>query len=242
MYKDLEWINSEEPSAEDFPEEKLEHVTEGNLASLHMASYTNRRYREYRLAQVEAVNVTTTMIRAPHEVRALKNLLYNGVVENDMLPLPLNVVNNILQQSKFHCIVKKKVEEGFQGRYMNHRLFKFGPLPTKPFKVDIYAVSCDQGWSMYPEARGTRCSCTWGEVDIKDRTGNSKLPERMRVFTNLHAVGDWQTYKLVFKNDEYFMSHLEAGDTLEMYFRSVYDGWSIYVKEAWMTVHYTPPE
>eukprot|EP00210_Caulerpa_lentillifera_P001888 g1816.t1 len=215
---------------------------DGSVESFDYSADELAYWGQPSLAPVEAVHVTTIMIRAPHEVRALQSALYNGIPAQDMLPLPMSAVNKILQKSQFHCIIEKKTEQGFQGGNMCHCLFKFGPLPAKPFKVEIVVVSHDQGWSSYPNDQGTyRNSWTWGEVDVINEAERSKLPERIPVFTNLHARSNWQTHDLTFENDERFMSCLETGDILEMYFRSAHPGWVIYVREAKMTVHYTPP-
>lgn len=85
-------------------------------------------------------------------------------------------------------------------------------------------------------------SWTWGEVDVKDHNGNSKLQERQRIFTNLHADSQWQVHaKTFYPCDEGFMTHLGRGDTLEFYFRAQFPGWCIFVQNSKMVLHYDDP-
>ncbi|GIL83783.1 hypothetical protein Vretifemale_12537 [Volvox reticuliferus] len=78
------------------------------------------------------------------------------------------------------------------------------PLEVEPGyrveKIGVEVVSHDQGWSDYCRDHGTyNNSWTWGELVLLDPTGhpvhNDGNPERL--YTNLHAIGDWQTQTIV---------------------------------------------
>lgn len=66
------------------------------------------------------------------------------------------------------------------------------PLPRSPYitpiSMHIVVESKDQGWSSYPQEKGTRTSHTWGEL------GLSCAPTvRYPVFRNIHAGASFET-------------------------------------------------
>ncbi|KAJ3383081.1 hypothetical protein HDU92_004402 [Lobulomyces angularis] len=57
---------------------------------------------------------------------------------------------------------------------------------------------------------------------------------RLRFFTNLHAVEEWQTHKFLLEEDK--VVTLEPGDTIHIILRSMFPGWGIYAKDAYIIV------
>ena len=209
-------------------------VSEGDAQnSNHRADSTSI----FNAAQV----IFTDVGREASDVLLLKKALLAGDPEKSRDPFPEKLTERILDTAKHWCMARKECTECFSGRDMDFLFFKFGPLTGTPKRLDLKVTSHDQGWSSYPEDQGTkRNSWTWGEVDVKDSEGVSKLPERERLFTNRHADNRWQKRARSFGTDEGFMQHWKEGDTLEFYFRSRFPGWCIYVKHVSMTLFYDP--
>ncbi len=69
-------------------------------------------------------------------------------------------------------------------------------------RLVVVAEAHDQGWSSYPEDRGTcRNSWTWGEVQVvRVGEGGAAVPVREgdpgRAYTNLHADVKWQVHRV----------------------------------------------
>ena len=188
--------------------------------------------------------VVSKVLRGAGEVRLLREALLHGDVPTHRPPLPEAIVTQILDNAEYWCVAEKIHEDTFEGGSLNYRVFKFSALPGIPRKVKFRITSHDQGWSSYPEDQGTqRNSWTWGEVDIIDPvTGMSKLQERPRVFTNVHASSTWKTHSVDYAGFDGFMAQYAPGDVLEFYCRSMFPGWCIYVRDAKMEVHYAPIE
>lgn len=184
-------------------------------------------------------HVETVVKRSQHEFDYVKNALLNPNPTFCSKPLPENVVLNILELAQFWPAAEKSCSFPFEGYQLNVRFFKFGPLPGKARRLEFEFESHDQGWSSYPEHSGTyENSWTWGEIDIKNSAGESKLNGRKRIFTNRHADSTWQTHSNVLTPENSFLECMEKGDTLEFHFRSEFPGWCIYVRKARMVVHY----
>ncbi|RIB22597.1 hypothetical protein C2G38_1960578 [Gigaspora rosea] len=144
--------------------------------------------------------------------------------------------------------------EEYHGIYLNS-LYVTGSLPAsidagipKCKKIEITCESHDQGWSSYPQDQGTyNNSWTWGEISIIPKQNNdlqghlieneSKI--RYNVYTNKHAVKDWQTHNFVFLSDHPLVQSLQPGDIVGLYIRSCYPGWCNYIKRAEIKFYYT---
>lgn len=114
-------------------------------------------------------------------------------------------------------------------RLHDKRLFELCSVRTS-------VESHDQGWSSFPEDYNTeRNSWTWGELVVRDGVQVT----RTRLFTNLHAVAQWQTHthEIV---DEHVLNELMRKDnqtsehTVEVciVLRAMFPGWRMYVREA----------
>ena len=88
-------------------------------------------------------------------------------------------------------------------------------------------TSKDQGWSSFPEDRGTfRNSWTWFEIGIV-HDGKKKLTSKEsdggfseRIYysqRNKHAWRDWESYCIRFNEDNELIADLEAGDAVVLW-------------------------
>ncbi|CAG8601916.1 31490_t:CDS:2 [Gigaspora margarita] len=98
-------------------------------------------------------------------------------------------------------------------------------------KIEITCESHDQGWSPYPQDQGTyNNSWTWGEISIIPKQNNdlqghlieNESKTRYKVYTNKHAVEDWQTHKFVFLSEHPLVQSLQPGDIVGFYIRSLH--------------------
>ncbi|KAF0545740.1 hypothetical protein F8M41_002027 [Gigaspora margarita] len=144
--------------------------------------------------------------------------------------------------------------EEYHGTYLNS-LYVTGSLPTsidagipKCKKIEITCESHDQGWSSYPQDQGTyNNSWTWGEISIIPKQNNdlqghlieNESKTRYKVYTNKHAVEDWQTHKFVFLSEHPLVQSLQPGDIVGLYIRSLHPGWCNYNKRAEIKFYYT---
>ncbi|GMH41325.1 hypothetical protein BSKO_09235 [Bryopsis sp. KO-2023] len=183
--------------------------------------------------------VETFVKRSRRTVAALEKALTNGNPAENLPPLPSDVVLKILDSAEYWCCVEKRCESSIRGQNMNFRIFRFGPIPGQPKRIELRVESHDQGWSSYPHDHGTkRGSFTWGEVDVIDGNGRSKLGGRPRVFTNIHADSDWQIHDVSFDHDQGFMRVLGQGDSVELCLRSMCPLWEIFVRSARMALYF----
>ncbi|RIB22164.1 hypothetical protein C2G38_2014478 [Gigaspora rosea] len=116
-------------------------------------------------------------------------------------------------------------------------------------KIEIACESHDQGWSSYPRDHGTyNNSWTWGEISIITPKKNNNLEVRLiekepitryRVYTNKHAVDDWQTHNFEFLSHHPLVKSLQPGDIVGLWIRSCYPGWRNYIKRAEIKFYYT---
>jgi len=146
-------------------------------------------------------------------------------------------------------------------------LYITGSLPIPPApkdetirpicrKVEITCESHDQGWSSYPNDKGTyRNSWTWGEVsvlipkqdtylhdptvEIGDQVIEKEPKIRYRVYTNRHADSNWQIHNFVFNSDHPLVRDLQPGYMVGLWIRSQFPGWINYVKRAELKLYYS---
>lgn len=79
--------------------------------------------------------------------------------------------------------------------------------------VSLVIRSHDQGWSSYPENRGTRDnSWTWFSLEECDGTDLAK-----RLATNLHAVSTTQRYAFDWYAGDEVMTRIKDGETVDLW-------------------------
>jgi hypothetical protein len=119
----------------------------------------------------------------------------------------------------------------------NTRYLRTPPLAggqfTHPLRqVVITTLSKDQGWSSDdPRYHGTReASWTWFELTLEDHeTGEEKY--RTEIVRNIHAGTEVnQHVKCI--NDSHLIGLAEKGDTLSVWVRAMYMGWSNQVRSV----------
>ena len=80
-------------------------------------------------------------------------------------------------------------------------------------RVSLVIKGHDQGWSGYPEDKGTlRNSWTWYSIGTDDPRTHEK-----RLATNLHAVGDTQTHVFEWDRGSDIVQWLKEGKKVEVW-------------------------
>ena len=94
-------------------------------------------------------------------------------------------------------------------------------------------TSCDQGWSSYPEHRGTYDgSWTWLETGItRDHDTNTFLG-RWELQRNRHAGEGPEDYRVEFGKEHELFTSLSKGDKIALWARALYPAWQNFVHEA----------
>ncbi len=107
-------------------------------------------------------------------------------------------------------------------------------LSRKVKGIRVQVCSHDQGWSIYPQNTNTfDNSWTYGLL----RCSNEDLGD-VRVYTNLHAVGDWHQYDHYLSLKDKWVSQLKVGDVVQFVARADFDGWQNFVKNAQLCLYY----
>ncbi|GMH45836.1 hypothetical protein BSKO_13799 [Bryopsis sp. KO-2023] len=180
--------------------------------------------------------VETFVKRSRRTVAALKTALTNGNPAESLPPLPPDVVLRILDAAEYWCCVEKRCESSIRGQNMNFRIFRLGPIPGQPKRIELRVESHDQGWSSHSLAK--RGVFAWGGVDVIDGNGRSKLGDRPPVFANVHADSDWHIHDVSFDHDQGFMRFLGQGDSVELRLRSMRPSQKIFVRSARMALYF----
>jgi hypothetical protein len=108
-------------------------------------------------------------------------------------------------------------------------------------RIDIRIVSHDQGWSSWPEFRGTyESSCTWFELALLDERRAAASP-RFWVGSNVHASSEWKEHRMVARRDHPLVSQARPGQHLAMFSRAECALWVNYVRELEVTVYLSWP-
>lgn len=107
-------------------------------------------------------------------------------------------------------------------------------------EIRVEISSHDQGWSSYPEDRGTlRNSWTWFDLGIERSPDREKIPDCRKIATNLHATSKTNRHRIVFRTDEDLpgMSLLRSGDCISIIPRALFPGWSNHVESASIEIY-----
>lgn len=168
----------------------------------------------------------------------VRNALVSG--EYGTIPLPELVVDIILDYAAFwdwmstESNVEKKIRDA-RDAYLTLTIPDAQPR-MKLRKLRVECESHDQGWSSYPANQGTyKGSWTWGDLSVVDETGTT-LVKIDRVYTNIHACGDYQSHKFEVSCDHALLRELTPGRRLILSLNARFPGWTNYVRFARMTL------
>ncbi|EKM48808.1 uncharacterized protein PHACADRAFT_202369 [Phanerochaete carnosa HHB-10118-sp] len=100
-------------------------------------------------------------------------------------------------------------------------------------RVEALVRGHDQGWSGYPEDKGTeRNAWTWYSIGSADSATHEE-----RLATNLHAVPQVQTHgPFVWERDSEVVGLLKTERVLELWAHARYPGWTNHVEYAEMSI------
>ena len=79
-----------------------------------------------------------------------------------------------------------------------------------------------------------------GEIDIKDRKGNSRLINRRFFYFNCINPDEECSYRKTIAGDDPFLARFQMGDSVEFRFTGGANGWQQMIRKARMTVSYEP--
>jgi len=158
-----------------------------------------------------------------------------------LLPLPPELVTQILDHAEYWVYSQRTCSNPGSFYDANIRYLRSGPIQGGEFtyplrRLVITTDSKDQGWSSYPESRGTReGSWTWFELTLDDRETDDEIV-RVEVVRNIHAGSAFEVHRAVIE-DGRILNHARKGDRLSVWARAMYPGWCNNVRlvkiEAW---------
>lgn len=163
--------------------------------------------------------------------------------------LPLELIISILTDFSGYVPITEKfvnryVQAGNNADYkyleMNIPIYRF----CRPFQVNVWANSHDQGWSSNDRSlhKTRKGSYTWGEVAL-----SSSVKTRYEVYRNLHACSDFEFQSMTFKENSVLMQkiaeeyrcrsfncyqHSSLPFTMILYARSLFPGWCNHINYA----------
>ena len=201
---------------------------------------TGSRRRANLVTPLQAArDVATRFLRTPGEVRVLRDALLNGDVETKRPPIPKEVVSKILNLAEFWCCVQKAAYSEFLAQGLDLQLFTLGPVRGTPhaleFSAELYEQLIERSSAATPGDAGT-----FGEVQLKHRSGHRKAMGTQLVFANFPTAA-WIRQERIFDRQDHFMAHFEEGNRLE--FRVQACHWParfLYVRNACLRLHYEP--
>jgi hypothetical protein len=214
----------------------------GNTTGNILMRYTNELYRDSN----EPFKPTTKDVLKVADMFCQRGIWSRGT---NIQSFPQEIVFSILEFANYTSSKTVETEECVEGcnldrLYLKHQLPQisiFDDATPSITGITIVVESHDQGWSSYPADQGTyRGSATWGEINIL-RDGQEVLGQRVTIYTNLHAIRDWQTHVCQVENNAVckdVMKNLQNGDSIALYARSCYPGWCNYVRKASITINY----
>jgi len=146
-------------------------------------SSENVRSRNLRGAEEDSSEVADT------QLADVLILLAN--FNSSKVPIPLQLVVEILNYAgTLSPLVARREVQFTSGSDCNTTYLEV-TLPNakyvQPTGIQLTVNSKDQGWSSYPNQRGTRTSNTWGEICL-----SSDPNDRITVFRNIHAGREFE--------------------------------------------------
>ena len=137
-----------------------------------------------RLEDSEAEAEVNSQETAETQLADVLILLAN--FNSSKVPIPLQLVVEILNYAGTLSPLTARREVRFTSGSDCDTTYLEMVLPSakyvQPTGIQLTVSSKDQGWSSYPNQRGTRSSHTWGEISL-----SSAPDDRITVFRNIHA-------------------------------------------------------
>jgi hypothetical protein len=153
-----------------------------------------------------------------------------------IFPLPPELVTEILYLAEYWAYSQAICSNEGRFREANTRYLQSNPILGGDFehplrRLVVTTHSKDQGWSSYPENRGTRDnSWTWFELTLDDgETGDEIV--RVEIMRNIHAGSAFEEYRALIE-DERILKQAKKGDRLSVWVRAMYPGWCNEVQSA----------
>ncbi|KAF9785784.1 hypothetical protein BJ322DRAFT_1005403 [Thelephora terrestris] len=153
-----------------------------------------------------------------------------------IFPLPAELVTEILDLAEYWAYSRVICSD--EGRFhdANTRYLQSNPIQGGDFehplrRLVVTTHSKDQGWSSYPENRGTRDnSWTWFELTLDDGETDDEIV-RVEVMRNIHAGSVLEEYRATIE-DERILKQAKKGDRLSVWVRAMFPGWCNEVRSA----------
>jgi hypothetical protein len=138
--------------------------------------------------------------------------------------LPLELVDTVLHAAEYYSHYTSSmplqhsplmVRDGRSPAVISPPLPHLGSI----LRVIIRTESHDQGWSSYPEDKGTfNNSWTWLDLAVlRSMFGSASTETHVvdwRIYTNIHASEAWQTTEVILDKSNDVVAALEPGDSL----------------------------
>lgn len=159
-----------------------------------------------------------------------------------VFPLPPELVTEILDLAGYWAYSRVICSDEGRFHQANVRYLQSDPIQSGGFthplrRLVVTTESKDQGWSSFPENRGTRDnSWTWFELSLDDGETDDEIV-RVEIVRNIHAGSTFETYQAIIE-DERVLKQAKKGDRLSVWARAMYPGWRNEVRsvtiEAWV--------
>lgn len=191
----------------------------------------------------EAHRLTADEEKAAIQARPMDEILYIGSVVARNGPLPVDVVNSVLEFAGVLLAFQTETTEHRRGRSDMNEDYLVLQIPTAeelaiPVGVSVSkcalvvadCVSKDQGWATDGrEHNGTyRSSSSWNEIAVKEVTGEGEMHEVTRVpfCPNLRASRNFRHHRKYFSGSSGLLEHVKLGTAVSIVLRSRYPGWT----------------
>ena len=160
--------------------------------------------------------------------------------EYDVPSLPELVVDKIIDDARYWNWVSKETTEKKSLRGSREPYLSI-EVPAECHQVKLIVMECeshDQGWSSYPNDKGTRRnSWTWGDLSVLSSEAVEEFKQD-RVYTNLHATDSWEMHRQEYGASDQLVKHLTPGKRLVLSLNAMFPGWVNNVRYAKLTVYF----
>ncbi|KAH9999618.1 hypothetical protein BJV74DRAFT_822657 [Russula compacta] len=160
--------------------------------------------------------------------------------------LPLELVDEILHAAEYYprhtsVLPAHHFDDPLTVRDGRRQVVLTPPIqhPESISRILIQTESHDQGWSSYPQDRGTyRNSWTWLDLGVIRGTPENDPAPDWRIYTNMHASDTWQNTEVDLDRENETVVALKPGDSLAIWAEARFPGWMNNVRSAKIEVIY----